>query len=393
MRQRLSALTKLVPTQQSAPPKLAPLYPEQGFALPMAAERREERLEGLSSLADSCLLPALKSYAWEQAAFVDTETTGLSTGVGTYVILLGVGSFRDGQFSVRQYFLPDPADEAAFWQQALADLRQYPLLCTFNGRSYDLPLINNRLTMTGLPSLEPAAHLDLLYPARRLWRRVLPSCALQSLEEHRLAHKRVDDVPGALIPGIYRDYLQSGDSGPLQPIFEHNRRDIISLFELTAQLATSCAMPGERFARAEEFFGLAEAYLRTDQSDLAEELINSGLARPGDERVKRQYLHKLARLQARAGRYEQAVDTWHELALVEPLSLLPRVELSKLYEHRLRNPISAWQAAQQALAICRRRSSLGVPVSSSEEADLNKRLSRLARRVNSQAVGYKGGIV
>lgn len=385
LRQRLSALTKLAPERQTSPSRLAPLYPEQGFALPRLEEPKDEQLEELSRLADPCLLPELRSFAWEQVAFVDTETTGLSTGVGTYVILLGIGSFRHGVFSVRQYFLPDPADESAFWQQALADLRQYPLLCTFNGRSYDLPLINNRLTMNGLPVLQPAAHLDLLYPARRLWRRVLPSCALQSLEQHRLDHKRVDDVPGALIPGMYHDYLQTGDSSPLQAIFEHNRRDIVSLFELTTQLAVNCASPGERFVRAEEFFGLAEAYLRGQQSEFAEEMINQGLAHPGDERIKRQYMHKLAKMQARAGRYEQAVHTWQELALLESLSPLPLIELSKLYEHRFRDLALARRAAEQALAICRRRSGLGVSVSSDEEKELAKRLSRLMRRLENQA--------
>lgn len=390
LRQRLSMLTKLVPdAQPTADTMSAPLYPELGFALPVSEQVWDAPLTSLSALADPCLLPDLKHYAWEQIAFVDTETTGLSTGVGTYVILIGVGSISNGVFSVRQYFLPDPAQEAAFWQQVLTDLRQYPLLCTFNGKSYDLPLINNRLTMMGSSDgLLPAVHLDLLHPARRIWRRMLPSCALQSLEEHRLDRKRVDDVPGAMIPAIYYDYLRSGDSQSLAPVFVHNRLDIVSLFELAVQLANNCSQPEERFVRAEEFFGLAEAYLRSDQPELAEEMIHSGLVRPGDDRLKRQYLHKLARLQARDGRYQQAADTWGEIAGLDPLSLVPQVELAKIYEHRLKKLKEARRAAQQAFAICRRRASLGVPISTAEAEELAKRMQRLDRRLGRQKIEH-----
>jgi tetratricopeptide (TPR) repeat protein len=335
-------------------------------------------------LAEPCLLPELRDFGWEQVAFIDTETTGLSTGTGTYVFLLGIGSFIQGVLTVRQYFLPSPDQESDFWPQVMAELGNFPVLASFNGKSYDLPLINNRLTLMGLPQLEPMLHLDLLYPARRLWRKVLPSCALKSLEEHRLDWRRQDDVAGALIPALYFDYLQSGDHQPLAGVFVHNCRDIVSLFELTAQMSASCADPAETFTRAEEFFGLADTYLRTGQVDLAVDLIVSGLERPGNQRVKHQYLYKLAKLHVRTANYQQALLVWSEIAGLEPLSLTPHVELAKLYEHRLRDLGAAWRSANQAALICHRRENLGVPVAVPEREELSKRLERLESRLSSR---------
>lgn len=385
LRQRLSLLTKLAPIEGAATGMSCQSRQDAGFALPSSHHLQPESPAALAHLAAPCLLPELPSFAWEQAAFLDTETTGLSTGTGTYVFLLGVGSFINGVLTIRQYFLPSPEQEKAFWLEVLADLCQYPLLVSFNGKTYDLPLVNTRLTLNGLPPLLPDLHLDLLYPARRLWRRVLQSCALQSLEQHRLDWRREDDVAGALIPALYFEYLQSGDRQPLQAVFQHNRRDIISLFELTAQLAANCAAPEIGFQRAEEFFGLADAHLRAGQEELAAETIVRGLSRPGDQRLKLRYLPKLARLYARAARYPEALATWSELAGLEPLSLLPHVESAKIYEHRLHDLSAAWQSAKRASAVGRRRENLGVPVPAEEANELDRRLQRLQAKLRARS--------
>ncbi len=385
LRQRLSMLTKLVPKQPTKQETATPSYSQQGFALPAEERRLPEPLPKLAALADPCLLPELKDFDWQQVAFVDTESTGLSTGAGTHIILIGIGTISAGTLRVRQYFLPDPAAEDAFWQQVLPELLSFPVLCTFNGKSYDLPLINNRLTMMRLPPLTPEAHLDLLHPARRLWRKVLPSCALQSLERHRLNSQREDDLPGAAIPAIYYDYLKSGDRKQLQGIFLHNLHDVFSLMDLTLQMAANCAHPNEHFGRAEEFFGLAAAHLQSKQIESALEMIRSGLTRPGDQRLKRQQMHRLARLYVRLGQYLQAEETWSELAALEPLSPLAQIELAKLYEHKQQDLDAALQAARQALAICRRRESLGIPVSEADREGLAKRMQRLERRFKRRA--------
>jgi hypothetical protein len=381
LRQRLSLLTKLHPDQEAPAEPVRPSTAELSLLLPEVLQAYPSPLTALAHLADASLLPDLQNFRWEQAAFIDTETTGLSTGAGTYVFLLGIGSYTNGVLTVRQYFLPAPEQEADFWSAALAELASFPLLVSFNGRTYDLPLINNRLTLMGMSPLEPTLHLDLLYPARRLWRRVLQSCALKSLEEHRLDWRREGDVAGELIPRLYFDYLHYGDGEPLQAVLAHNRRDIISLFELTAQLAEACREPATGFQWAEEFFGLADAKQQAGKEKEAAEAIIAGLARPGDPRLKQKYLQKLAKLHARAGRYPEALGVWQELAGLTPLSPKPLVEIAKIHEHRLRDLPAAWQAAARAAAICRRRKQLGVPMAMDEQQQLQKRLQRLERRL------------
>lgn len=363
---------------------MGPIFGGPRFVLPVIEHPHQQPVATLANLAAPCLLPELRDFGWEQAAFIDTETTGLSTGAGTYVFLLGIGSFIQGVLTIRQYFLPSPAEESEFWPQVMAELRNYPVLASFNGKSYDLPLINSRLTLMRMPLLEPALHLDLLYPARRLWRKVLPSCALKSLEEHRLDWRRVGDVAGALIPNLYFDYVRTGDRQSLDSVLVHNCRDIISLFELTVQLATNCAEPTETFTRAEEFFGLADAYLQTGQVDLAVELIVCGLKRPGDQRLKHKYLYKLAKLHVRTANYQQALIVWGEIAGLEPLSPTAYVEIAKIYEHRLRDLAAAWRFANQAALVCHRRENLGVPVAAPEREELGKRLERLQSRLSSR---------
>jgi pentatricopeptide repeat protein len=380
LRERLSLLTKLEPVESPAP---AAAQMDTGFALPVFS-RSYSVARPLGDLGLICREPALADYTWEQLAFVDTETTGLSTGSGTYVFLIGIGTFSNEVLTVRQYFLPSPALEAAFWPEVLAEFTSRPVLVSFNGKSYDLPLINTRLTLNGLEALCPQLHLDLLHPARRLWRHTLESCALQALERYKLDLTRQQDVPGAEIPAIYFDYIANGDRGPLEIVFQHNRQDIVSLFELAVELAAICSSPAASLERAEEYFGLAEAWLRAGDEGAAAQAIRAGLELPGGRRQKQKYQQQLARLYARQGRFEEALQVWEELSRAEPYSIVPLEEIAKLYEHRLKNLPLAWAATEQMLLVQRRRQSLGVPLSQEELAALERRRQRLARRLGKE---------
>ena len=161
--------------------------------------------------------------------FWDTETTGLG-GPGTYVFLVGLGYFEDDAFVVRQHFIRSPDEEPAMLQEIATALPQWPTMTTFNGASFDLPLLRSRLRSHGIAmDLQDVLHCDLLYGARRLWRGQLPNCRLQTLERHILDLARQDDVPSSQVPGLYRDYLEHGDLGSLDGVFYHNVLDIISL--------------------------------------------------------------------------------------------------------------------------------------------------------------------
>ena len=161
--------------------------------------------------------------------FWDTETTGLG-GPGTYVFLVGLGYLEGDAFVVRQHFIRSPEEEPAMLQAVADSLPQWPTMTTFNGVSFDLPLLRARMKAHKVKmDLSDVLHCDLLYGARRLWQRRLPNCRLQTLEEHILEFERQGDVPSAQVPGMYFDYLETGDLASLDGVFHHNVLDIISL--------------------------------------------------------------------------------------------------------------------------------------------------------------------
>lgn len=161
--------------------------------------------------------------------FWDTETTGLG-GPGTYVFLVGLGYLEDDAFVVRQHFIRSPDEELAMLRTVAEALPQWPTMTTFNGVSFDLPLLRARMKVHDVKmDLRAVLHCDLLYGARRLWQRRLRNCRLQTLEEHILDFKRQGDVPSAQVPGMYFDYLETGNLASLEGVFHHNVLDIISL--------------------------------------------------------------------------------------------------------------------------------------------------------------------
>ena len=150
----------------------------------------------------------------ENFAFLDTETTGLAGGSGTYAFQVGVGRFEADGFRLAQFFMRDPIEEPAMLSALEEFLAPCETIVTFNGKSFDIPLLNARYITNGNPfPLKDAAHLDLLHLARRLWRERLPSRTLGYLEEHVLGQTRTEeDTPGWMIPELYFEYLRSGDA-------------------------------------------------------------------------------------------------------------------------------------------------------------------------------------
>ncbi len=169
----------------------------------------------------------------ERFLFLDTETTGLSRGAGTVAFLVGVGYIRGREMIVRQYLMRDYDEEIFVLRHVLEHFERFQALVTFNGRAFDLPLLQSRLIMQriradvcGLP------HVDLLHTARRVWKLRLSSCRLSALEEHIYGEPRMDDLPGAEVPQRYFDYLKSHDFSLLEDILKHNAQDIVTLLRL-----------------------------------------------------------------------------------------------------------------------------------------------------------------
>src|SRR5882724_11883608 len=196
--------------------------------------------------------------------YLDTETTGLAGGTGTYAFLVGVGLFDGNGFEVRQYFMRDLDEEPALLAALDALFRDSDGFVTYNGAGFDLPLLETRFVLARRRWRGDRFHLDLLGAARRLWSARLADCRLGTLEQHVLRVTREDDLPGALIPAAYFAYLRRKRAGELPRVFEHNRCDILSLVALTGWMAAAMARAPEPDLHPEELAGLGRLWEPTD---------------------------------------------------------------------------------------------------------------------------------
>lgn len=169
----------------------------------------------------------------ENFKFMDIETLGLSN---VPIILIGVAEIKGNSIISTQYLLKNKIQEEAVLEGYLSHLNDESVHVTFNGATFDVPFIRNRCNYYGMEHNLDLAHIDLLVHARNLWKDILPNCQLQTIEEHFFDLKRVGDVPGAFIPGYYETYLETGNIGPLVPIIDHNRQDIISLADFLMKM-------------------------------------------------------------------------------------------------------------------------------------------------------------
>ena len=321
--------------------------------------------------------------------FLDTETTGLA-GAGALAFIVGVAYFEpqvvslDGEATSRevlvsrQYFLRDHGDEVAMLHQLADLLAGRAGLITFNGRSFDVPLLDNRYLLNRMRSpLYDLAHIDLLPPARRLFRARLGSCSLSALEQNLLGIRRShDDVPGWLIPSLYYDYLRSGDASQLARVFYHNEMDVLSMVTLAARIfrqlgASRCDDPVDQMS-----LGRWQADLGL--TDEAEATLRAALDGDLPLEAYHQTLYRLGALYKQVGRRAEAVVAWQQIAFTSTGDVLAHVELAKHYE---------WHAADLAAAIRWTRAALELlerlpltPNTRLVRAELNHRLERLQKK-------------
>ncbi|WP_052959067.1 ribonuclease H-like domain-containing protein [Methanoculleus sediminis] len=231
-------------------------------------ERRRRR-------SDPLLLDASRFHAPEEFVFLDIETLGLFSRP---IILIGLARVSGGSIAVRQYLSRSVEEEEAALASILPDLEaEGTALVTFNGRAFDVPYLRDRFACHGIPADLAVPHFDVLHFARRRWRDSLPSCRLGALETGVLGLARADDVPSRMVPEFYETYRRTGSPGPLVPVVEHNRQDIVSLARLFALLRGDGggAAPGrDRPGR-----GSRTEHIETDQED-AEKILPSYRAHP-----------------------------------------------------------------------------------------------------------------
>lgn len=350
----------------------------------------------LDKLAQWAGEPRLKQLPPEAFAFIDTETTGLSGGTGTYAFLIGVGRFEEDQFHLAQFFMRDPSEEPA---QLLA-LEQFLAPCetivTFNGKAFDVPLLQSRFSFHGWRSpFQTLSHIDLLHLARRLWRDRLPSRTLGNLEVQILgADRNEQDVPGWMIPSIYFDYLRDGDARPLKSVFYHNAMDVVSMSALLNHMAALLSAPiqlGNRYSV--DLISLARLFEDMQDLDTATDLYIHGLEHKDSKEMRLpkeillKALQRLALIYKRQKKLSAAMQLWEQAASHQHLESY--VELAKCYEHQYQDYQQAIHWTVTAIEIVKDSSSPGGSnlISSAFQrqqwlVDLEHRLHRLYRKLS-----------
>ena len=379
--------------------------------------REQSALGNLLERDPSMLAPLYPAYQLERcpdfrrSAFLDIESTGLGGGASIYAFMVGVGTFEphdrdsDGTadsltFVVRQFFMRHPGEEPALLT-ALADLLHgCHSLVTFNGRSFDAPLLRGRYRYAGRflpanvgrpPTLDDSApHLDLLHPARRLWRKRLGSCALSNLERKVLGFARTEsDVPGSLIPQLYADYLRDGDGRMMQRVFYHNREDIVSMAVLAEVICSAFAEPtatDSGHLQPLDLLSMARLQIELECLDRAESLFRSALDQLSSRADLAESFDGLGRLLKRQRRWEEAAAVWQQwLTTVRdpggaPDSR-PYEELAKFCEWQKGDLAQAAMWTQWAL----HEQEQAPPHSRSPQTqtELRHRLARLQRKLNA----------
>lgn len=353
----------------------------------------------------------------EQWLFLDTETTGLAGGTGTYAFMVGIAWWDAGGLQVEQFFLRDLDEEHSLLLELSERMKQRPVLVTFNGKSFDWPLLETRYRMTrAVPAFSPKLHLDLLHPARQLWRLRLGSVRLKDLERHvlggegrKLDWSRGEDIDSSLIPQMYFDYLRGGPAEPLVGIFRHNQMDLRGLAALAGKIL-ALLDSGNGIANAAhaetrdpiEVLGLSRIMRNRGHSARARELYETalqfGLPRP----VERLAQRELAQLAKRELDYTRAISLWDSLRespapakrSQSPLfaqdaqralesAIEAAEQLAIYYEHRAKQPRRALDLIRVAIAefqAAQRDGKLARDRACKIESRLARRLSRLERR-------------
>jgi uncharacterized protein YprB with RNaseH-like and TPR domain len=358
--------------------------------------------ERLAVSAGDVPLLATGAPVRQPLVFFDLETTGLSGGAGTLAFLVGCGWFDvNGAFVTRQYVLARPADERAMLQVLADRFATAGALVSFNGKSFDAPLLESRFQFHRLDWLGARLpHLDILHPARRFWRAEslageVSSCSLSALERQILGAERLDDVPGFEAPARYFQFVRSGDARVLAGVLEHNRLDLLSLAGLTAQLLGLVADGAERVSHAREALALGRVYEQAGLSDRAHPAWERALTlapqpigrtRRGDYSaapselviIRIEALRALARAARRGRRYLEAARRWQEIVDTPGCPRIVAREAAEAlaihHEHRIRD-------LESARCFTLRTLEHGPPASRHQA--VRYRLARIDRKLNA----------
>ncbi len=305
-------------------------------------------LTGLAAWAND---PLLLEIPRDEIVFLDTETSGLAGGTGTYAFMIGAARYEAEAFSVKQFFMRTPSEEPALLEALAQFLAPCKAIVTFNGKAFDVPLLQTRYTLHRQPSplKEIHSHIDLLPLARRLWRDRLPSRALKALELDIMnAPRGMEEVPGYEVPYLYFDYLRTADARPLKGVFYHNQLDVVAMAALLQHTAQLLADPFHaELEHGLDIIALAKLFEDLGQHDHAARLFERGLEMTLPETDFWTATKRLSILQRRRGDLANALELWQRAA--GQGHIYAHVELAKYHEHTRKDPATALEWTRSAI--------------------------------------------
>jgi uncharacterized protein YprB with RNaseH-like and TPR domain len=320
----------------------------------------------------------------DQWLFLDTETTGLSGGSGTYAFLVGVAWWEGGGLEIEQFFLREYSEERSLLLALRERIAERPVLVTFNGKSFDWPLLETRYRMSRKVSVPtPRAHLDFLHPARNLWRLRLGSVRLSELERDVLAWDRGTDLLSGMIPQIYFDYLRGGSPERLIPVLNHNQMDLRGLAALSSRILSLLSDAETLGQDGLELFGVSRICEKRGEHGRARGLYEKSIASILPTETDRAARRSLARLAKRDGDFDLACELWKDVLGNSRHGYEAYEQLAIYYEHKARDPEQARLIVRQALGELRRALEGGdiTPGAHREfRARFDRRMERLERK-------------
>ncbi|MGQ9646050.1 MAG: ribonuclease H-like domain-containing protein [Thermodesulfobacteriota bacterium] len=293
----------------------------------------------------------LKELDFQKALFLDTETTGLSGGTGTFAFMVGLGFFQGDGFSILQFFMRDYSEERASLSLINEFLEPFQFLVTFNGKHYDIPLLETRFILNRKKSkIKEMPNFDLLYPSRKIWKGAYDNCRLVTLESQLLGMERGDDIPSEWIPQLYFEYVQTGNAQRITPVFYHNRMDILTMVALAGRIHLVYHDPlVARPRRGVEHLALGRLFWEHGDREKAIHCFEIARKRC-DEELIWSVMRWLSMALKKTGQTERALSLWEEmLTWPYPEDATPYVELAKYHEHRRKDFEKAIAYVDQAL--------------------------------------------
>jgi len=357
-------------------PKAEPFFIREQI-VPIASLRGVEHttLEEIQAID-----PLFSGKSWDirRVLFLDTETTGLSGGAGTVAFEIGLGFIDAHGMVIRQYVMRDYSEEAAMLDEIASVFRRFDTVVSFNGKTFDLPLLESRMVMNRIRlSVTQMPHLDLLHAARRVYKLRLKRCNLASLEEAVLNQQRCDDLPGAQVPQRYFDYVRTKEFVLLEDVLRHNFDDVKSLASLTGHLCAVFRQP-ETIVYPQDLLGVGKTLMRGGNTQRARTCFRI----LGHSTLSAQAHMHLSKSYKREKEWAEAVKTWQSMVTRGDAGVWPYIELAKYYEHVARDIPRALNYASGALRYALNASLLW-DQDETRMMQIRKRIERLQRKMKN----------